>query len=69
MVNTFSEQLQRATERSTGATVFDYHVSDPERFGVEFPLMSVDLPTIEEKPLNPLSNYAVTSLYLAITKA
>ena len=62
----FSGTLRRVVERtqsSGGATVFGYQVKDPERFGV----VSFDekgiAQTIEEKPANPKSNYAVTGLY------
>lgn len=59
----FSEQLQRAQKQSTGATVFGYMVSDPERFGViEFNQDGKAL-SIEEKPTEPKSSYAVTGLY------
>ncbi len=56
-------QLQRASEQSHGATVFAYHVHDPERYGVvEFNDQRRAL-SIEEKPRQPKSNYAVTGLY------
>ena len=56
-------QLQRASEQSHGATVFAYHVHDPERYGVvEFNNQRRVL-SIEEKPKQPKSNYAVTGLY------
>jgi glucose-1-phosphate thymidylyltransferase len=56
-------QLNAANDRSTGATIFAYHVNDPERYGVvEFDDAFKAL-SIEEKPLKPKSNYAVTGLY------
>jgi len=56
-------QLSRANEQDRGATVFAYHVQDPERYGVvEFNQFRKALP-IEEKPIKPKSNYAVTGLY------
>jgi glucose-1-phosphate thymidylyltransferase len=56
-------QLQVANHRANGATVFAYHVNDPERYGViEFD-DSFKALSIEEKPVLPKSNYAVTGLY------
>jgi glucose-1-phosphate thymidylyltransferase len=57
------EQLASANKITSGATVFAYHVTDPERYGVvEFDQYYKAL-SIEEKPLKPKSNYAVTGLY------
>lgn len=59
----FSDKLRSASFQTTGATVFGYHVSDPERFGVvEFDATGRAL-SIEEKPIHPKSAYAVTGLY------
>ena len=59
----FSAMLREAAGRACGATIFGYHVSDPERFGVvEFDAGGKAV-SIEEKPKAPKSNYAVTGLY------
>ena len=59
----FSEKLVEAGQRDQGATVFGYHVTDPQRFGVvEFDATGKAI-SIEEKPDAPKSNYAVTGLY------
>jgi len=56
-------QLNSANDRNNGATIFAYHVTDPERYGVvEFDKNYKAL-SIEEKPVKPRSNYAVTGLY------
>jgi len=58
-----SEQLRAAAQRTEGATVFAYRVKDPERYGVvEFDDQGNAL-SLEEKPSNPRSNFAVTGLY------
>lgn len=57
------KQLEAAVAKKSGATVFAYHVHDPERYGVvEFDKEGKAI-SLEEKPLDPKSNYAVTGLY------
>ena len=55
--------LQRADARETGASIFAYHVHDPERYGVAAFDADGNVQSLEEKPTHPASNYAVTGLY------
>lgn len=59
----FSPILKKAAARPTGASVFGYQVKDPERFGVVEFDQDLKAISIEEKPLKPKSNFAVTGLY------
>jgi len=59
----FAPLLARADEQTVGATVFAYHVQDPERYGVVAFDAEGKARSIEEKPLKPQSSYAVTGLY------
>ncbi len=59
----FQQQLKTASNQQQGATVFAYHVHDPERYGVVSFDEQGKAITLEEKPLQPKSNYAVTGLY------
>jgi glucose-1-phosphate thymidylyltransferase len=57
------EILDSANKRESGATVFAYHVNDPERYGVAEFDQHNQVISLEEKPVNPKSNFAVTGLY------
>ncbi len=57
------KRLKKAVQRKSGATVFGYYVEDPERFGVVEFDENGKVISLEEKPENPKSNYAVTGLY------
>ena len=59
----FSERLMAAASRKEGATIFGYHVSNPKDFGVVEFDEEGNVLSIEEKPQNPKSNYAVPGLY------
>ena len=61
--HSFIELLNSANTRSEGATIFAYHVHDPERYGVVEFDQSGRVVSLEEKPEDPRSNYAVTGLY------
>jgi glucose-1-phosphate thymidylyltransferase len=59
----FTKILEQAANRDTGATIFGYHVKDPERFGVVEFDKNHKVVSLEEKPVNPKSHYAITGLY------
>ncbi len=59
----FSDKLKNAASKQRGATIFGYHVKDPERFGVVEFGDGGNVLSLEEKPVTPKSNYAVTGLY------
>jgi glucose-1-phosphate thymidylyltransferase len=59
----FHQLLLNAKNREEGATIFTYHVNDPERYGVAEFNVKNQVISLEEKPLKPKSNYAVTGLY------
>ncbi|WP_422409395.1 MULTISPECIES: glucose-1-phosphate thymidylyltransferase RfbA [unclassified Endozoicomonas] len=61
--HSMDEKLASADQREVGATVFAYHVNDPERYGVAEFDKAGKVISLEEKPENPKSNYAVTGLY------
>jgi len=59
----FGQLLREAVNRRTGATIFGYHVKDPERYGVVEFERGGKVVSLEEKPKDPKSHYAVTGLY------
>lgn len=61
--HSLSRVLREAADRTRGATIFGYHVRDPERYGVAEMDDSGSVVGIEEKPADPRSNYAITGLY------
>lgn len=62
------KHLRKAAQQPSGATVFGYYVEDPERFGVVEFDGNGKVISLEEKPINPKSNYAVTGLYFYDSK-
>jgi glucose-1-phosphate thymidylyltransferase len=67
--NTLSKLLHSANQREKGATIFVYHVKDPERYGVAEFNQQGQVISLKEKPQHPKSNYAVTGLYFYDNKA
>ncbi len=65
----FTKTLLNAASREHGATIFGYQVKDPERYGVVEFDNNMRAVSIEEKPRNPKSNYAVTGLYFYDNRA
>ncbi|MBY0073801.1 glucose-1-phosphate thymidylyltransferase RfbA [Priestia aryabhattai] len=61
--NNFTKMLERVSRRNHGATIFGYHVKDPHRFGVVEFNQDQKVVSLEEKPTQPKSNYAITGLY------
>lgn len=59
----FTKIIEQAANRDNGATIFGYHVKDPERFGVVEFDQNHKVISLEEKPVNPKSHYAITGLY------
>ncbi len=59
----FTANLKAATSKDSGASIFGYHVKDPQRFGVVDFDTNGQVTSIEEKPKNPKSNFAITGLY------
>lgn len=61
--NNFTKTLEQVSTRDKGATIFGYHVRDPKRFGVVEFDKNMKVISLEEKPVIPKSNYAITGLY------
>jgi len=59
----FTKMLERVSRQNLGATIFGYHVKDPHRFGVVEFDQDQKVVSLEEKPTQPKSNYAITGLY------
>jgi len=65
----FTDKLKIATEKKQGSTIFCYYVTDPQRFGVVELSENNEILSIEEKPSQPKSNYAVTGIYFCDNRA